>query len=298
MKKISRLTALLLALLMIFSSAALAIEDPILLEDLNSESYALILAAAQDANEAVGKTAVVNQDGVYVYDNHYLTANKIHIEKGTEVTITSVETGILEGLFSQWYGVSYGIEGETKVGYIQTRYLDIQEPVPEITYEPWNGEDTSVQLAYDVEGAAEYVWERGIIDEIGNVIWETEPVATCATLTLATDLSGDFSALKYTYRCIAKDADGEILETSERVMLIREDIAAWLAGGEITGEMLTRAMNAPSIESLVIEGEWLIYVRSGEEIAYYDARTNALISSETGKVLGFVIRDVVYVPRE
>lgn len=302
MKKISRLTALLLALLML-SPAALATEDAIPQGDLTIDNYALMVAAAQSTSEAVGKIAVTNQDNVEVNSKHYTTGwmgSKVidTLEKGAMVTITSVNGGLLDGYFSQWYGVYYEKDGETRTGYVQTKYLDVQEPVPEITYEPWNGEVTSVQLAYEVAGAAEYVWERGVIDENGDVTWQTEPVATGAILTLETDLSGDYSALKYTYRCVAKSESGETLEMSERVTLIREDIVVWLASGEITSEMLTRAMNAPSIESVVIEGEWLIYVRTGEEIAYYDARTNALISSETGKLLGFVIGDAVYAPRD
>ena len=299
MKRISRLMALLLAL-MLLSSVAYASETTMDVKDLNISNYKAIVTAAQNANQAVGKTAVTNQDNVEVRDGHYLIDTKVidTLPKGTTVTITSYAPGILEGMFSEWYGVSYEKDGATKTGYIQTKHLDIQETVPEIGYTPWDGSGETVKLTYAVDGAASYEWQRGLIGEDGSVTWEENAAGTGAELTLNTDLDGDFSALQYTYRCVAKAETGEVVATSERVTLVREDIAAWLTAGEVSAEMLTRALNAPSLDSMVIEGEWLMYVRTGERYAYYNSNTNALISEETGSVLGFVIGDVVYVPRK
>ena len=65
--------------------------------------------------------------------------------------------------------------------------------------------------------------------------------------------------------------------TSNAVTVLRADIAEWLNDGEVTMEMLERALEAKSLESLVIEGDALIYVRSGEKIATYNAATGELV---------------------
>lgn len=296
MKKISRLTALLLAILML-SSAALATENGIEFRNFNTGDYSLMVAAAQDANAAIGKNAVTNRDGVEVRNIHYLYISYVKdwLDEGTVVKITDYKTGAVNGSWfdSYWYGVSYEKNGETKTGYIQTKYLDILEPAPEVVFTPWDGASETVVLSYSVNEAASYEWQRGLAGEDGEIVWETIQGEVGSSLAVNTDMGN----LRYVYRCVAKDGSGEVVYTSDDVTLIREDLASWLSDEDITEEMLTRAMNAPSLDSLVIEGEWLVHVRTGEDIAYYNTRTNALVSAETGKVLGFVIGDVVYAPR-
>ena len=264
MKKISRLTALLLALL-VFSSAALATEEPIPLEELDSESYAQLLAAAEDANAAVGKTAVVNQDGVYVFLGNSWSEP---IAKGTEVTITSVGS-----FLGSWYGVSYVENGETKTGYIQTKYLDVQEPAPEITYTPWDGKAETVALSVSVDGAASYEWQRSLCTADGEPAWETIPDATAAELAVPATSAN----LKYAYRCVVMLADGTQV-TSEEITLVDADRAQWLASAEaeISPELLQLAVQASSLDSMMLVGDRLIHVRTGETFATYDEATHTL----------------------
>jgi len=54
------------------------------------------------------------------------------------------------------------------------------------------------------------------------------------------------------------------------------EVTAWAEETGATPEMVERALNASSLESIVIEGDKLIYVRTGETVAYYDAESGEL----------------------
>ena len=57
-----------------------------------------------------------------------------------------------------------------------------------------------------------------------------------------------------------------------------EAVATWLTEDfTVTEEMMVRAMNAHSLHSVVIEGDALVYVYTGEQIATYDSTTGILI---------------------
>lgn len=272
MKRLSRLTALLLVLLLFATAAA---ESAIPLDEFTSADYARLFSDAQSANDAVGKKALTNKDNVEVRDKHYGSnwdGSKVidTLAKGTEVTITSVENGILSGLFSKWYGVSYEKDGETKTGYILRDDLDVQEPAPEISYTPWDGAAESTKLSFTVSGAAGYQWERGLIDENGNITWEKISSATAGTLQIDTTVDN----LKYAYRCTATDSEGNVLSTSEKITLVSTELAQWMSTNEpaVTAEMLARALKATKygLESMVLEDNQLIYVRTGEVFATMD----------------------------
>jgi len=55
---------------------------------------------------------------------------------------------------------------------------------------------------------------------------------------------------------------------------------------DATEEMIERAQRASSLESLMLEGTKLIYVRTGECVATYDPQTSILTDSKTGFAIG------------
>lgn len=63
-----------------------------------------------------------------------------------------------------------------------------------------------------------------------------------------------------------------------------EAVAAWLADETVTvtEEMMVRAMKASSLQSIMIEGDVLVSVYTGQPIAYYDAETNMVMDISTG----------------
>ena len=94
------------------------------------------------------------------------------------------------------------------------------------------------------------------------------------------------------------DAEGAVTHSEDCDITAAELLKAWIAETNPTTEMIERAKLAASLESLVLEGENLVYVRTGEVIATYNAETNALVDLATGEVIGFIIDDVVYAPAE
>ena len=92
-------------------------------------------------------------------------------------------------------------------------------------------------------------------------------------------LNVSMETLKYQYRCIATGADGQTA-ISNAVTLVAPELALWLNQQPVTEAMLTRAMQADSLESVVLEDGKLVYVRTGEVLATYDAETGLLIDTE------------------
>ena len=52
--------------------------------------------------------------------------------------------------------------------------------------------------------------------------------------------------------------------------------------------MLARALSAGSLDALVLEDDVLVYARTGEVYANYDAATGYLTDSATGLVIAYV----------
>jgi len=132
MKKGLKLTALLLAMLLLFQSAAFATEQTggISLYSLDDESYALMKTGAVElaavSDEVMG-IAVVNADAVQLCSNHYRPGDYffIHSEvldtlkKGTVLTVYQ---GKYDGIISgSWLRVEYN----GQKGYIQEIYLTV-----------------------------------------------------------------------------------------------------------------------------------------------------------------------------
>ena len=146
---------------------------------------------------------------------------------------------------------------------------------------PYKPGDESVTFTFASESAVSYVWQQGSEDENGEMVWHD--VVSGDTLTLAADIEN----MKHAYRCVATDADGATL-TSDEVTIVRADIADWIAAGDVTIEMVERAMQAKSLESMVLEDDALVYVRNGKVYARYDAETGYLIDEATGLVVAHV----------
>ncbi len=85
--------------------------------------------------------------------------------------------------------------------------------------------------------------------------------------------------------------EDEVVEEEPAVDPYAAEIAEWQATNNVTEEMLIRAQNATSLESLVIEGDALIYVRTGKKVATYDAATGAIIEPSFGLVVAYVDTD-------
>lgn len=165
---------------------------------------------------------------------------------------------------------------------------DEQEPAEaDLEYTPWSPRMAETTMHCTADGAVSYSWQRSLDSENWEEIISDERGDLLMSVAM--------DDLNYSYRCVAALADGT-QSVSETFTLIDEALVDWLKSGDVTEDMLERAMNARSLESVVIEGDKLVYVRTGKGIALYDAETNAMIDLETGEVIGFVINGVVYLP--
>ena len=265
-----------------------------------------------------GASALTTADGVKMRAKSGVASDRVAtIEAaGTEVLVT----GAVAVDDTVWFAVEYN--GET--GYIRSDLLNIlvvEEPMPTVAPEdpepteqpapteepaptetpaeeqlpsvedslpsvsdqPLNAEpvnapykvgDDAVSFTYAVDGAVAYSWQ---------IAGEEAEIASGDTLTLEATIEN----MKHAYVCVATDAEGN--ETvSETVTIVPEELVQWLNSTEVTPEMLDRAMNAKSLESMVIENDALIYVRNGKVYARYDAATGYLIDDATGLVVARV----------
>ena len=78
--------------------------------------------------------------------------------------------------------------------------------------------------------------------------------------------------------------DGERV-VSDTAVLLRDELLTWVRAGGVTMQMLERALGAKSLESMVFEDGKLIYVRTGEVFATYNAETGELIDCDSGLVV-------------
>ena len=184
-------------------------------------------------------------------------------------------------------------------GTIITTITDIPAIVTEIPAEPSDAPVALLAVAQPVsgayqggesaaftfvaEGAVAYTWQMDAVGESGERVWMDVPDATGAELTIPTTVD----ALKHTYRCVAADAAGNTLVSEEAVALSAEYMT-WLNTAEVTEAMLIRALNAGSLDALVLEGDVLVYVRTGEVYANYDASTGYLTDCATGLTIAYV----------
>jgi len=69
---------------------------------------------------------------------------------------------------------------------------------------------------------------------------------------------------------------------------LSEEILAWIESDNPTEEMIERAKKASSLDSLMLEGSNLVYVRTGTVIATYNVETGELTDSKLGVVVGVI----------
>ena len=247
----------------------------------------------QSAQTAQGAT---NTDNVNVRDaasTDGAVVTKLEAA-GTQLTILAEETGA-DG--KTWYKVE--VNGAT--GYVRSDLVQIAAaaepaPEPEIAVEARNAAD-GVELICTESGEADSCrWQRRATDAAGAESWIEAGEGALLKLPAEAD------ALLAWYRCV-RTRDGA--ETaSAAIRPVRDDWIAWLESGDITPEMILRALSAKSLESAVLENDALIYVRTGEVLAAYDAETSLLtdaklqipiasVDSENGEIIPLALEEIV-----
>ena len=243
--------------------------------------------AETDYSAIAGRTGIMTGDKVNVREQPGKDSAPLGQTgvKGETVTLIAAETVGEE----TWLKVEYGeITGYVRADFV---FVPAAEKAAEATAEP-TVEPTIVNnaTAAAVEGGVEltfavsdenasYIWERGALNDAGELVWETAAEGSAYTVPATVE------GMKYVYRCTA----GALV--SEPVKAVRDDIYEWLNTADVTDDMLARALNATSLESLVLEGEALVYVRTGETLATYDAETGYLIDVELNIPVGMLDRE-------
>ena len=196
------------------------------------------------------------------------------VQPGTQVTVHETSDG--------WCRAEY----ETFAGYVRAECLaeeaaEVEQP----RGEAWAFGEAEATLAFCVAGAESYLWQRGKAGSDGDTVWEAVDGGEAGCLALTVDMQ----ALRYQYRCVARMSDGAQIE-SDPVTLIRAELVDWLNAQDVRDEsMLRRAMSAGSLESIVIEGANVVYVRTGEIVATYDAQTGAIVDADCGLTVAYVV---------
>lgn len=266
MKKGTMLTALLLVVVMLCSAAgAEGGEAPFNLADYNA-----LLVAATDVPQPVTCScgAVADENGAVTHTQ--------------DCAITLAEQGV---------------------------FVVVNQPV----IPAWSADAAEMTLSFLVSGDADMQWQRCL----PGGVWEDILGATTNTLSVTVQLD----AFKYNYRCtataVAEDAeetakanepavammaltveeepaaDDSSTLISNEVTLVRPDLVTWLNENEVTQDMLNRAAVTTSLESLVIENDELVYVRSGVAIASYDASTGIVTDYQYGIPVGTIDSDTL-----
>ena len=245
--------------------------------------------AETDYSAIAGRTGIMTGDKVNVREQPGKDSAPLGQTgvKGETVTLIAAETVGEE----TWFKVEYGeITGYVRADFV---FVPAAEKTAEATAEP-TVEPTIVNnaTAAAVEGGVEltfavsdenasYIWERGALNDAGELVWETAAEGSAYTVPATVE------GMKYVYRCTA----GVLV--SEPVKAVRDDIYEWLNTADVTDDMLARALNAASLESLVLEGEALVSVRDGQTVADYDAETGALIDRATGLTVAYIVDGTV-----
>ena len=94
---------------------------------------------------------------------------------------------------------------------------------------------------------------------------------------------------------MAQDEAGNTVVTDGVTMLSRE-LVDWMHETDVTEDMLARAIRTGSLNLLTIEGDELVYVRTGKAVARIDRETNCIVDDETGLIVAFIDADGSIVP--
>ena len=210
------------------------------------------------------------------------------INEGTEV---SVEYKYLDSDGDTWYGVKLVEDDVTYTGVTMASNLELIDKEPEeVLVEAIRTKD-GISLSTPESEGTTYQWQRKTgTDEEGNAIWENVENGTSALLSLP--LEAD--ALLSEYRCVTTKDD--TTATSQSIFPVTDDWIEWLKTGEVTLEMIERALGAKSLESIVMENNKLVYVRDGKAYATYDPETGYITDTETGLIVAMVDESGVIQP--
>ena len=205
-----------------------------------------------------------------------------YVAVGTEV---KVEYKYLDSDGDKWYGLSLVQDNETLTGTTVATDVELideePEPVPEVPVEAVIDNDGISLRTTESEGTT-YQWQRKVIDADGNESWVDVEGETGALLKLPLEAE----ALLSEYRCVT--TKGDTTAASQSIFPVTEDWIKWLETGEVTIDMIRRALSAKSLESIVMENNELVYVRDGKAYATYNPETGYITDNATGLIVAMV----------
>lgn len=187
----------------------------------------------------------------------------------------------------------YALTDKRIVGYSNTEKLEemakapetapdpdpTAEPVPALNVvsqpanAPWQVGAAEVGFNFVVENAVDYVWQAST----DGAEWIDIPGTNNAGILITATIDN----MKLSYRCVATGAAGETA-VSDVVTVVSGELTEWINSVDVSMEMLVRAMNANSLNSLVLEDGVLISVYTGEPVADFDAESGKLIDRAAG----------------
>ena len=192
------------------------------------------------------------------------TGNIGYIPAGTAV---SVEYEYLDSKGDKWYHIRAEVGTRILVGNTLASNIDLEPEKPTVQ----NGEDGITLSVTESEGAT-YRWQRKVVDADGKESWID--VGEGVLLKI----EADKEALLAWYRYVRTLDDVET--ASAAIRPVNDEWVEWLENNDVTSDMIKRALGAKSLESVVIEDGKLVYARTGEVLATYDAERNLLIDAK------------------
>lgn len=265
MKKTFRLTALILALLMLVNISASATTDGITLDELDITTYTRMFQSASQAAQDSEDAETVDVDGEEpTYHWGYVSGNaSFNDVPGLGAALGTVPANSLIKVFYEESG-SYKIEYNGVIGYISGSYLTQCKCADASVTDPAVHVGTCIypthfmQLANEKTAADLYA------------LWPGFSAGEQA-FVLAYLMNADASKYAELDALLQPPVD---LETALEQKYTEEVIDAWIAEAAPTEEMMQRALEATSLESVVVEGDMtanadLVYVRTGKTIASY-----------------------------
>jgi len=237
-------------------------------------------AVTYEVTEMEDRFAYVNMDKVNMRAEPNSDGERLfkHLDQGTQVTVTASLT--VDDVL--WYQVQY----KDRMGYIRGDLLDVDLVQGE--------EEVSDCGCYDAETAEQ------LCDETCACLCHGFELSVEEDAVLLLDGEKAEEAVEETIVCTCTDETGAVIctedctcpcHTAEEVAEEPElpaEIVEWMNTTTVTDEMLERALNASSLESIVIEGSDLIYVRTGEKVGTYNAETGAIKEKSLGLVVAYV----------
>lgn len=120
------------------------------------------------------------------------------------------------------------------------------------------------------------------LEAFQNYYNETHPtenlICTCAVLDAYGNITHDADCRWHFSALPAEDQQTVLADKLGGA----DVLAAWQSEQEVTEEMMLRAMNASSLQSIMVEGDVLVSVYTGQPIATYDAETGMVTDIATG----------------